>query len=168
MSSQDWRPPYSLRIAAPGFALFQKTDLVVMPHSHQRLNVTLSATIEKQEVTIQSRSVSTESRNNASQIVLRDEELNALPDDPDELAAALQALAGPSSGPNFGSLPKCPFNRHALEPDDHTSDKTSRVASTAFAVLLSITGSYTYGQTFEAAIRLELYVECRNRTGLPL
>src|SRR5204863_8931938 len=31
-------------------------------------------------------------------------DFNALPDDPDELAAALQALAGPSMGPDGGQI----------------------------------------------------------------
>jgi hypothetical protein len=36
--------------------------------------------------------------------VLRGADLDALPDDPDDLAAALQALAGPSAGPNGGQI----------------------------------------------------------------
>ena len=43
------------------------------------------------------------SRNNNA-LVLRSETLDALPDDPDSLAAALKALAGPSAGPNGGEL----------------------------------------------------------------
>ncbi len=41
---------------------------------------------------------------NASQIVLKGKDLDALPDDPDDLAADLQALAGPSVGPNGGQI----------------------------------------------------------------
>src|SRR5918998_175560 len=40
----------------------------------------------------------------ADALVLRDKDLDALPEDPDELAAALQALAGPSGGPNGGQI----------------------------------------------------------------
>lgn len=36
--------------------------------------------------------------------VLKDKDLDALPDDPDELESALQALAGPSAGPNGGQI----------------------------------------------------------------
>src|ERR671911_66307 len=46
--------------------------------------------------------VSTDADANADALVLRDKDLDALPEDPDELAAALQALAGPSGGPNGG------------------------------------------------------------------
>src|SRR6185436_4398249 len=42
--------------------------------------------------------------NNANQTVIGGKDLDALPDDPDELAAALQALAGPAIGPNGGQI----------------------------------------------------------------
>ena len=37
-------------------------------------------------------------------LVLKEKDLEALPDDPDELAEALQALAGPAAGPNGGQF----------------------------------------------------------------
>src|SRR5437016_7819627 len=48
--------------------------------------------------------VTTESAGNASAVVLRGKELEALGDDPEDLAADLQAMAGPSAGPNGGSF----------------------------------------------------------------
>src|ERR1035438_5156677 len=48
--------------------------------------------------------LSTDSSSNASAVVLRGDDLQALSDDPDDLAADLQALAGPSAGPNGGSI----------------------------------------------------------------
>src|SRR5205807_8934886 len=48
--------------------------------------------------------VSTEASANASAIVLRGSDLDALSDNPDDLAADLQALAGPAAGPNGGSM----------------------------------------------------------------
>ena len=48
--------------------------------------------------------LSTESSNNANQTVLSGRDLDALPDDPDEMAAALQALAGPTIGPSGGQI----------------------------------------------------------------
>ena len=41
---------------------------------------------------------------NASAVVLRGTDLDALSDNPDDLAADLQALAGPAAGPNGGSI----------------------------------------------------------------
>jgi hypothetical protein len=48
--------------------------------------------------------LSTDANNNANAQVISGKDLDALPDDPDELAAALQALAGPSMGPNGGQI----------------------------------------------------------------
>ena len=48
--------------------------------------------------------VSTDAASNANQQVISGKDLEALPDDPDELAAALQALAGPSIGPGGGQI----------------------------------------------------------------
>ena len=42
--------------------------------------------------------------NNAGAIILKDKDLEALSDDPDELMSELQALAGPSAGPNGGQI----------------------------------------------------------------
>src|ERR1051326_6800335 len=67
------------------------------------MDLTLRVTIEE-KVTVAETQVSTEATNNANQTVIGGKDLDALPDDPDELAAALQALAGPSVGPNGGQI----------------------------------------------------------------
>ena len=51
-----------------------------------------------------SANLSVQSENNASALVLKDKDLDALSDDPDELASQLQALAGPAAGPNGGEI----------------------------------------------------------------
>lgn len=55
----------------------------------------------KQELTVteSTNQISTEAAANASALVLNQQDLDALPDDPDDLEADLEALAGPSSGP---------------------------------------------------------------------
>ena len=96
---------YIVRVVAPGFALFENTEVEIAAGQRAQLKVTLSVSIEKQEVTVASESpVSTDPENNAGALVLRGSDLDSLPDDPDELAAALQALAGPSAGPNGGQF----------------------------------------------------------------
>ncbi len=50
------------------------------------------------------RKVSTNPDNNSSSVVITGKDLDALSDDPDELQQELQALAGPSSGPNGGQI----------------------------------------------------------------
>jgi hypothetical protein len=48
--------------------------------------------------------VSTDAASNASAVVLRGSDLDALSDNPDDLLVDLQALAGPAAGPNGGSI----------------------------------------------------------------
>ena len=73
----------------------------------QSLNLQLKVATTAQQVTIQDNpgpSVTADPSNNASALVLRGDDLQALSDDPDDLQADLQALAGPSAGPNGGSI----------------------------------------------------------------
>ena len=93
---------YTLQASAPGFAPSEETQIDVAG-GRQTLDLTLKVTIEE-KVTVQETPISTEATNNANQTVISGKDLDALPDDPDELAAALQALAGPSVGPNGGQI----------------------------------------------------------------
>ncbi|HET8781924.1 MAG TPA: carboxypeptidase regulatory-like domain-containing protein [Pyrinomonadaceae bacterium] len=94
---------YSLVATAPGFTQSESKDIDVTA-GRQSMDVTLKVTIEETKVTVEQTPVSTEATNNANQTVISGKDLDALPDDPDELAAALQALAGPSVGPNGGQI----------------------------------------------------------------
>jgi hypothetical protein len=93
---------YKLQANAPGFAPSESKEVDVT-NARQTLDLTLRVTIEE-KVTVADTAVSTEATNNANQTVIGGKDLDALPDDPDELAAALQALAGPSVGPNGGQI----------------------------------------------------------------
>lgn len=93
---------YSLTANAPGFAPMEIKEIDVTA-GRQSADVTLKVTIEE-KVTVDQTPVSTEATANANQTVIAGKDLDALPDDPDELAAALQALAGPSVGPNGGQI----------------------------------------------------------------
>ena len=71
------------------------------------LNLQLQVAAEKQEVTVQENpgpQVSVDPSQNAGALVLRGADLQALSDDPDDLQADLQALAGPSAGPSGGQI----------------------------------------------------------------
>ncbi|HXQ72448.1 MAG TPA: carboxypeptidase regulatory-like domain-containing protein [Pyrinomonadaceae bacterium] len=93
---------YKLTANAPGFTQTEELPVDVKA-GRQSVDVTLKVTIEEQ-VTVAETPISTEANNNANQTVIGGKDLDALPDDPDELAAALQALAGPSVGPNGGQI----------------------------------------------------------------
>ena len=89
------------------------------PANGQHLDLTLKVTIEEQKVTIAAETpLSTDSTNNANQTLITGKDLDALPDDPDELAAALQALAGPSMGPNGGQIFVDGFSGGRMPPKD--------------------------------------------------
>jgi hypothetical protein len=97
-------PPgnYTVHASAPGLVLRQPAKLGLKSGT-QTLNLLLNVAAEKQEVTVGENgapSVSTEAAANASAVVLQGSDLDALSDNPDDLLADLQALAGPSAGPN--------------------------------------------------------------------
>ncbi len=97
---------YTVRVNAAGFAVSENPDVEVASGRGQPFNITLKVTIDVTKVTVSSdtQGLSTEADNNAGAVVLKGTDLDALPDDPDDLAAALQALAGPSAGPNGGQI----------------------------------------------------------------
>ncbi len=96
---------YKVHAAATGFAASEDTEVDVTAARRDPVNITLKiAAIESQVKVNADTPLSTESANNANQTVISGKDLDALPDDPDELAAALQALAGPSIGPNGGQI----------------------------------------------------------------
>jgi len=109
---------YTIKITAPGFANYENADAEVTAGKSSPLNVTLKVTIEQQKVTVPSDTtgVNTEPENNIGAIVLKGADLESLPDDPDDLAAALQALAGPSAGPNGGQIYVDGFSGGRLPP----------------------------------------------------
>jgi hypothetical protein len=94
---------YTLQAIAPGFAPSESKEVEVTG-ARQTVDLTLHVTIEEKVTVAETGAVSTEATNNANQTVIAGKDLDALPDDPDELAAALQALAGPSVGPNGGQI----------------------------------------------------------------
>lgn len=96
---------YLVRAEARDFSAPEDALVDVKPGGSTSLNIKMNVALEKQEVTIGlETNLSTASENNAGAIVLGSSELEALPDDPDDLSAALQALAGPSAGPDGGQI----------------------------------------------------------------
>jgi len=110
---------YTVAVAYPGFAPFSKA--VRVGAAAVQMSIQLAVSAEKQEVTVQAEagpSVSTEADNNASSIVIKGEDLEALPDDPDDLSDALQALAGPGAGPSGGQIFIDGFSGGQLPPKE--------------------------------------------------
>ncbi len=96
---------YRVHANAMGFATSEDAEVGLSAARRDPLNISLKiAAIESQVKINADSALSTDSSNNANQTVISGKDLDALPDDPDELAAALQALAGPTIGPNGGQI----------------------------------------------------------------
>src|SRR5580693_2475058 len=84
-------------------------------------NIVMNVQMQKQEVTVQAEtntSVSVDPSQNVGALVLKKEDLDALPDDPDDLEQGLQALAGPSAGPSGGQIYIDGFTGGRLPPKE--------------------------------------------------
>jgi len=96
---------YTVTAGAKGFTAFQQ-DVDVAARQVTNLNIPLQILVEQERVTVeeQGTTVDVSPTNNASALVIQGKDLEALSDDPDELQSQLEALAGPSTGPNGGQI----------------------------------------------------------------
>jgi hypothetical protein len=113
-------PPgtYTVRVAQPGFTPFEK-QVNAEVGTVATIDVPLEVMLERQEITVSADTVdalSIDPTENAGAIVLRDDDLESLSDDPDALAADLQALAGPSAGPGGAQIYVDGFSDATIPP----------------------------------------------------
>jgi len=101
-------PPGDCTVEASAPNLVQaKPARIALKPGTQTLNLVLRVASLAEKVTVGDTNaprVTTDSSSNASAVVISGADLDALPDDPDDLAADLQALAGPAAGPNGGAI----------------------------------------------------------------
>src|SRR6202035_1445700 len=109
---------YTLNVIAQGFTTFENDSVVITQGGVQTFNVSLTIEVEEQKVEVSDSTptVDVNPSNNAGAIVISGEALAALPDDPDELQSDLEALAGPSAGPNGGQMYIDGFTAGQLPP----------------------------------------------------
>lgn len=96
---------YDLRITSTGFQPLEEPALELRA-GENALAFPMTVFLATQEVTVEAGNldaVTVEASSNAGQLVLRDDALKTLSDDPDALANELQALAGPAAGPEGGA-----------------------------------------------------------------
>ena len=123
---------FTIKAIAPKFALYENTEVVVVSREKNELIIVLTvAGVEENVDVSNNNTVSSDADNNAGATVIKDKDLDALPDDPDELAAALQALAGASAGPNGGQIYIDGFTGGNLPPKD--SIREIRINSNPFS-----------------------------------
>ncbi|MBV8817651.1 MAG: TonB-dependent receptor [Acidobacteriaceae bacterium] len=124
---------YNITATSPGLTQFQPTK-VELGASPVSVNIQLRVAVETQQVTVQETTapaVTTDPAQNAGQIILKGEDLSALSDDPDDLESDLQALAGPSAGPNGGQIYIDGFTGGRLPPKE--SIREVRINSNPFS-----------------------------------
>jgi hypothetical protein len=124
---------YTVTANAQGFAIFVQNDVDVAAGKVAQFNIALDIDVEKEKVNVQAEgpTLDVNPENNASAVVLSGKDLEALPDDPDELQSDLEALAGPSAGPNGGQLYIDGFTAGQLPPK--SSIREIRINSNPFS-----------------------------------
>src|SRR5260370_3340340 len=108
---------YTITVKAKGFTS-SAMEVAVVAGQDRKLDLPLEIATKEEEVVVESEAakVSTNPENNASSLVISGKDLDALSDDPDELQSELQALAGPSAGPNGGQIYIDGFTARQLPP----------------------------------------------------
>jgi hypothetical protein len=112
---------YTLRVNVTGFTPYENRNVALVGGQTVSIAILMKLPAQKQEVTVQGEqtaTVSVEPSQNVGQLILRQAEIDALPDDPDDLAADLQALAGPSAGPSGGQIYIDGFTGGRLPPKE--------------------------------------------------
>ena len=110
---------YTVKTIAKGFAEDDEADVKVTAGQTQELDIALQIAVEQQHVEVQEEAPTVNvspSESSAGTIVIKGKDLDALSDDPDELQSELQALAGPSAGPNGGQIYVDGFTAGQLPP----------------------------------------------------
>ena len=113
-------PPgsYTITTSAKGFAVSTEQNFAIAASQVQHFDIALEIQVEQEKVEVQEEgtTVSVNPSENASSIVIKGKDLEALSDDPDELQQELEALAGPSAGPNGGQIYIDGFTAGQLPP----------------------------------------------------
>jgi hypothetical protein len=98
---------YVIQATFEGFAPFVSQPIPLAAGQIKNVDIKMAIEAEQQQVVVtdeEGPTVSVEAGSNASAMVLKGSDLDALSDDPDELSNELTALAGPSAGPNGGQI----------------------------------------------------------------
>ena len=109
---------YDLKVTASGFGILEEKNVAVKAGRTTTLDLQLTIGSVEQTVTIDNKGVSTDADRNGDALVLRQRELEALPNDPEALQAALQALAGPTEGDNGAQIKVDGFSNAQLPPKE--------------------------------------------------
>jgi hypothetical protein len=112
-------PPgeYAIEVSASGFDDSKRAVVKVITGHTLTHNVQLEIAVVKEQVRVSdTATLDAEPTNNASAITLKDPSLDSLSDDPEDLTEDLNALAGPSAGPDGGEIYVDGFSGGKLPP----------------------------------------------------
>lgn len=109
---------YSIQAAAPQLMLPQFKLNVGAGSNTMDLRLSIQTVVERITADQGTEPLGTDATSNASATVIKGEALAALSDNPEDLAADLQALAGPSAGPSGGSIYVDGFSGGVLPPKE--------------------------------------------------
>src|SRR5271169_1879971 len=109
---------YTVTAVAKGFATDQEENVNIAAGQAQQLDIALQIQVEQEKVEVheETPTIDVSPENSASTLIIKGADLEALSDDPDELQAELEALAGPSAGPNGGQIYVDGFTAGQLPP----------------------------------------------------
>lgn len=129
-------PPatYSISVTLPGLAQNGGVAVSVSTGQVAHGDIVMRPAEVKQEVTVQEENTTQlglQPSQNVDALVFKGTELDSLPDDPDDLQQDLQALAGPSAGPNGGEIYIDGFSSGRLPPKE--SIREIRINQNPFA-----------------------------------
>lgn len=93
---------YTIEAKAPNFSTFRQQNVAILAGRVRQVKIALAIEHQVQQVTVsaQATHLSVNPSENSSALVLKGSALKSLSDDPDEMLAQLEALAGPAAGPN--------------------------------------------------------------------
>src|SRR5271166_3721495 len=109
---------YGVTARAKGFSAATAQTVAVSPGQVQQLDIALEIEVKPEKIEVQEEGthVNTTASDNASALIIKGQDLDALPDDPDELQQDLEALAGPAAGPYGGQIYSDGFTGGQLPP----------------------------------------------------
>jgi hypothetical protein len=122
---------YRVRASAPGFSVNERAEVRVNGVTALDFRMVIAPQTQSETITSETSKVNTDTTSNGDALVLGQKELAALSDDPDELAAQLQAMAGPAAGPNGGQIFIDGFTGGSLPPK--ASIREVRINSNPFS-----------------------------------
>lgn len=96
---------YTVRVSMPKFSLYENTEVEITAGAKTELVVPLTVAAATEQVDIDaSTQLSSDPNDNKDSTVLKGKDLESLPEDPDELEAALRAMAGGAGGPDGAQI----------------------------------------------------------------